>query len=369
MCFCRAMICRRILWVGAVALLAGCRSVQLGEASRRRPSPAVTGSTKLLELRSPSLPLASARLVFDGNRVVVTSTADGVRTGWEWHCAQDDGKRVWRLTAERTPGGTAGTVEYLFLIEASELGPAALRPLLATARGVSDTDSADATVHQTTDVELVDSGSGATVRTDLTQTTAWCLEHLDELRDPELAAVLGEHLWHHQNEDSPPGSYNGIIALAYRQVELDPQVVRAYTDTAWLLWSKWVSWKQDPEGMPDGEDGVTRALALLRRGAEANPDSARYHYDAGMTLMPLARSHLPDLYPTVNRHLERAVDLSDDLRLRILAGRQLGHNFRLAGDVDSAERWYRRVLELDPDNIPAKDCLRRLLEAKGAKRP
>lgn len=355
----RALACS-LLGVG-VLLSAGCRT---GGPSGSMPQTPGNPTSCRLELRSPGLPVEMADIAFEDNRLMVATTNGGSRTGWEWCGRHDREKSVFRLTATAVPPKARVIVEYLFLPEPAPPRPVALRPILATVRGEGEVEAGEPSIRQTTDLELRDTRTGEVTGVDLTRTVAWCLTHQDEIVDPDVAVALGEHLWHHQDEDSPPGSYNGIIAFAYRQVELDPQAVRAYTDTAWLLWSKWVSWKQDPERMPDGEHRVEEALALVRRGSEANPDSARYHYDAGMTLMPLARSHLPDLYPVVNRYLERAEALTDDLKRRGLIRRQLGHNYRLMGETDAAAQWYRRALELDPDNGPARDCLKRLLETK-----
>ena len=172
----------------------------------------------------------------------------------------------------------------------------------------------------------------------------------------DILEFCADYFWHYP---SSPG-FDSVIACNNRSVELNPQLIELYTANAWLLWSDWVSWKLDPESMPDKQDNVDEALRMLRQGHDANPSSAAYHLDAAQTIVPLAYHHRPDLFDVVTRYYLYAEELASDENMRIRIRKQLGHSYRKQELNREAIRWYRAVLELEPDNKVALRYLKML---------
>ena len=345
----------------AVSLLAvGCGTV----VPARGPRPATVGlSGQAFELRSESLPVRAARLAFDSGDVAVLSVVSEPPGDWSFSLTPAAGAaEPLTITATATTAAVAYELRYLLaLADGDGSVVRRLTPLLVMATATGAEATSDREVVQTTDFCLVRGRGGERVEADMDRATLWALAHLEELVDPGLISQLSEHLWHNQMLEKQVGSYNGIIAFGCRQLELEPHNIDAYTTTAWLLWSKWVSWRNSPERMPDGEHRLDEAVALLQRGRRLNPDSARYHYEAGITIMPVARFHQRELYALVTDLLKNADQLATDTKLKIRARLSLGHCFRHWDRDAEALAWYRKVLELDAGNEVATRCISDLL--------
>ncbi|MCC6579010.1 MAG: tetratricopeptide repeat protein [Phycisphaeraceae bacterium] len=182
-------------------------------------------------------------------------------------------------------------------------------------------------------------------------------EQLSTTVDILLICALMDFYWHHGNLDNPPGSFDHCIRLGYRYLELEPKEPGAgtmYSDTAWLLWSRWVNWKNDPKQMPVGEGDDEVALRLLERGSAVNPDNAPYHYDAAMSLWGLAQFHNPKYYDFITRSLKVAAANAKDDKLKARVFMQLGHAYRKQGQMAEAKTWYEKVLSVEPENEIAR---------------
>jgi tetratricopeptide (TPR) repeat protein len=193
----------------------------------------------------------------------------------------------------------------------------------------------------------------------------WVKADLAHCIDVELMCQLNEFYWHHGNLDTPPGSFDSIIRISYRVLELEPTSASIYTDTAWLLWSRWVSWKQDPEKMPVGEDDDKTAIALMLRGRKACPDNASYHFDAAMTAWGLARYHKPEYWDFIldSLKLARKTVKPEEHWLNVRIRMTLGHVYRHLQRLDEARKAYESVFEVDPENAIAKRLLKEMDEA------
>ncbi|MBN2449632.1 MAG: hypothetical protein JXR77_04545 [Lentisphaeria bacterium] len=242
----------------------------------------------------------------------------------------------------------------LWLAVGGEKGRESVSPFFAEMRMGGD-------IRQSWDVRLAATGA-PDLEPDRDRVSLWAYEHRQVLSDPEFVATIADHFWHHQGLDRPPGSYNRLIDMNLRIIELAPREADAYSTTAWLLWSKWVSWKTDPERMPDGEGKVEKALALLAQGEKLNGNAPDYLYQAGTVLTPLMRFHRPDLHDTVRDYLLRAATAAGDGPLAVRTRRALAAHFFLRQEYDQATLWYRRLLEVDPENEVAT---RRLREIEG----
>ena len=271
------------------------------------------------------------------------------------------------ISAERvgdaaSPGGIVSVWLDARMLE----GKLVLTPVLAEQKLMATVvGGALQPAQQTLAVEMVCSVGGVAlpaVPADSALALRWVLADLKQATDPALLMLLSDYLWHHGDLDTPPGSFNTIIRLHYRVVELDPQATPVYTTTAWLLWSKWVSWKMDPLKMPDGKSKVKEALKLLKRGEKANPGNAEYLCDSGTTMMSLARFHRADLYPFVFDQLKKADQnaTAEQTKLKVRVRLTIAHNYRHLKQWDDAATWYRAVLELDPQNEVATRCLKQV---------
>ncbi len=194
---------------------------------------------------------------------------------------------------------------------------------------------------------------------------AWVKSDLKNCIDVELMCQLNEFYWHHGHLDNPPGSFDSIIRISYRVLELEPQTASIYADTAWLLWSRWVTWKQDPEKMPIGENDDKTAVALLLRGRKACPDNAAYHFDAAMTVWGLARHHKPEYWGFILDSLQLAKKTvkPENQWLNVRIRMTLGHVYRQLEQYDDARKAYQSVLEVDPENAIAQRLLKEMDEA------
>jgi len=195
-----------------------------------------------------------------------------------------------------------------------------------------------------------------------TRVALWACSHADSIEDVQLLARVADHFWHNQELDSPPGSYNRLVKINLRLLEIVPHETALYGTTAWLLWSKWVSWKQDPKSMPDGKTKLDEALALLARGDKANPGDATFLLEAGTVLMPVVKHHRPDLAPTVDDYLRRAAEAATAGKIAVRARRTYAGFLFSREQYATARSWYRKLLEVAPNNEVARRRLRELRE-------
>ena len=209
-------------------------------------------------------------------------------------------------------------------------------------------------------------GSGPMRYPDKDRATLWIYRNAAHIDDTALLVAAAENVWHNPDLDDPPGSFNRIIDLNKRLLDIDPHAVDTYGTTAWLLWSKWVTWTQDPASMPDGATKVDEALALLARGDKANPGNAHYLFEAGSVLIPLVQYHRQDLRPVLEDYLRRAAKgATSPPSFVVKARRTYASHLFMVGEVAKARYWYRRVLDVDPDNEVATRRLRRIAENPG----
>jgi len=188
------------------------------------------------------------------------------------------------------------------------------------------------------------------------------MQQLDESNDANLMWLLMDHFWHHQEFDTPPGSYERIIRLCYRYVELEPQSPTVYSNAAWLLWSRWVTWKMNKDKVTIGEGDDKAALRFLLRGREANMDNAHYHFDAAMTLWGLAKNHDASYYQFIVESLKLGDTKVTETRLQIRIRLTLGHAYRYQKKYDEARKAYQSVLVIDPEHKIATRILGELEE-------
>jgi len=166
--------------------------------------------------------------------------------------------------------------------------------------------------------------------------------------DVTLMSLMMDWYWHHGMLETPPGSFDRQIHIGYRFLELEPKSPNVITGTAWLLWSRWVSWKQDAERMPVGKGGDADALALLMKGREANLENGAYHFDAGMTMWGLARYHDEKYWTFIMESMRLADEHAGDEQVRYRARMTMGHAFRYQKKYEDAKTWYRKALETRP---------------------
>ncbi len=185
-------------------------------------------------------------------------------------------------------------------------------------------------------------------------------EDFNRLADAVTVDNLANFLWHNQGLDDPPASYNNVIALYKRAIEIDPAYKQQYFVAAWLLYSKWAVWNRDPERMPDGENKMTAAIEVLGQGSEEFRDSAPYHYRAALTLN--TPYDVPEQHEFVEKMLRKADALAgeEEEELKIRARLTLGVYFKRRGRQEEAEKWFRKTLELDPAHEPASRYLQEL---------
>jgi tetratricopeptide (TPR) repeat protein len=186
------------------------------------------------------------------------------------------------------------------------------------------------------------------------------LQNLAQVTDIDLLNDCMEYYWHHGDEENPPGSYNNTIALGRRWVQVDPQATQTYTVVAWLLWSKWVTWSNHPEQMPDGATKAQEAIDLLLVGRAANSTDGDYHLDCGNTILPLAKFHLPQYYPFVEKSFQLADQYFTDPAKKVRTRLNLGHTYRYENKKAEAIAAYKSVLEIDPNNTVAIRYLKEL---------
>lgn len=212
----------------------------------------------------------------------------------------------------------------------------------------------------------------ATLRTALSKDhdghiAAMMMAELDKSTDMDLMWLLMDWYWNHQWLDKPVGSYEGIIRLGNRYLEMEPRTASVYCDNAWLLWSRWVVWKKEPQRMLIGEGGDEAALRVLLQGRAACKEDAGYHFDAAMTMWGLANAHNAKYFDFIKESLQLSEKHASSPQQHVRARLMLGHTCRIMNQFEEARQWYQRVVELDPNHEVASRMLREWNEI--AKKP
>jgi len=176
------------------------------------------------------------------------------------------------------------------------------------------------------------------------------LVNLEDSEDVELMARCMDFYWHHQLLDWPPMSYSNVIELSRRYVQLESDDVEVYVDAAWLLWSRWVTWKIHPARMPIGEAGDKAAQQLLLEGREKNMANGQYHYEAAKAMWPVAKYHDSTYYSFVIDSLKLAEKYPESDKAHAATCKLLGHTYRAMKDLKAAANWYEKGLESAPDD-------------------
>jgi tetratricopeptide (TPR) repeat protein len=223
---------------------------------------------------------------------------------------------------------------------------------------IAATIAAGATFATTASGALATS-AGAAPKNELTR-CIHAADHASQIHDPALLVACMDFFFQNGEHDSPPGSFNRVIALGYRELELEPRNTSIYAEVAWLLYSKYATWTRAPDQMPDGESKAREAVELLLSGRKHLNGEASFHMEAGNTIWPLARYHLPEYYAFTIESFERADALAPPAKTRVRARLNLGHIHRELGDREPAISWYRKVLDIEPKNAVAIKYLKQL---------
>ena len=271
---------------------------------------------------------------------------------------------LWRLRLEQTTDVVRRRVDYVISLEQNDVTEGAFIPVIATESAMDVKSKTLLYRSQTIEWTAEDARREETRGIDLERTSMWVLDHLQQVYSREILDVCTDYFGHHPDPSGSPHGFASSVACIKRRIEIDPQDIEAYTLSAWLLWSDWVTWKLHPKRIPDGQGKVEEAVRLIKIGRAANPANAAYHLDAAQTLEPLARHHRPELMAFVIRYYLYAEDLATETALQIRVRLSLGHRYRQQGKTDDAIRWYQKVLEIDPENRVAQ----RYLDKLGAKR-
>lgn len=186
------------------------------------------------------------------------------------------------------------------------------------------------------------------------------IQNLDTVTNIDDLALCSDFYWHFQQLDKPAGSYNNIIKIGYRIIELDPNVFNEYIINAWLLYSQWIQWKGNPQEHPYGENKEKEAVEVLKKGMPWHANNAEYFWKAALTIKPIAQWHLPEYYSFVIENLEIANELDANNKLKARIRLDLAHVYRHQDKKELAIKWYRAVLEIDPENPIAKKFIKEL---------
>jgi tetratricopeptide (TPR) repeat protein len=118
---------------------------------------------------------------------------------------------------------------------------------------------------------------------------------------------------------------------------------------AYLLWSKFATWRKNPAQMPDGEGREKEAIALIEKGGAYFPRDATYWLDAVHTTFPLAKHYWKDHFLKIIGWC-RVADRYGNRVQKIRARLDIGHSYQQLERVSDALAAYRSVLEIDPTN-------------------
>ena len=189
---------------------------------------------------------------------------------------------------------------------------------------------------------------------------AQVMKKLDFISDLDPLYTCSAFYWHNGEFDNPPGSYNNMIKINYRVLVLDPTDADTYSTTAWLLWSKWVTWTKDPQAMPDGESKKDESISIFEKGIRYNRYNALFYNEYANHMFGFIGDFdkAIELYKLTNEFA-----LQD--KLRVQARLSVARCYRHIGQIESAKEWYKAVLEIDPQNQNALKSLRELEGGEG----
>lgn len=187
------------------------------------------------------------------------------------------------------------------------------------------------------------------------------VHNVQNTRDLELLQTCYDFFWANPDLDPLGGQFTSMILIGKRVVKLVPTAATYYTNTAWLDWSGYATWLRDPESVPDGEFRAEDAIELLESGMPYLGNNLAYLKDCADTIWPLASYHKKNLLPWVVDRYQKVFHLSPDQTIRIRVGLNLGHLYRKdISDKVIAIEWYKKVLEIDPDNAVAIKFIKQL---------
>ncbi len=176
--------------------------------------------------------------------------------------------------------------------------------------------------------------------------------------DVDLLYTCANFYWHHPQFDRTP-AYAKEIKIYRRLLEVDPSNIDNYSLLSWFLWSDWVTWKKDPKKMPGGKNLAAEAVKVLENGAKVHPKDGDYYYKAAQIIEPLARHYLPEDYAFVIKNYLLADQFANRAYLKTQSRLFIACIYRDQKKPKQAVAWYRKVLEVDPQN---RDALLNLKE-------
>jgi len=189
---------------------------------------------------------------------------------------------------------------------------------------------------------------------------AQLMNNLATSTDTGLMLECSHFYWHNQMLDSPPASYNNMIKIGYRYLELVPKDEEEYLNTTWLLWSRWVTFKQFKEKNPDandeilkknfpfGHNGLALALELLKSGQRITK-TASFYYSSAEAMWPVARFHDPSLYSFVLEGFTISQFIAKDKNEKLYAQVALGLVHKQLKQYHPALYWLQEAKNLNLD--------------------
>jgi hypothetical protein len=192
------------------------------------------------------------------------------------------------------------------------------------------------------------------------QVCANLVANINKSRNVELMYECYDFYWHGGN-DPLGGQFTSMVKIGRRVVAVNPQDAQMYTGTAWLEWSGYVTWLKNPSEVPDGAGRADSAVQLLNQGLKYLGEDPLFRKDVADTIWPLAKNYRKDFFPFVITNYEAMLDLTKDVKLKVRAALNIGHIYRRdLQDTALAIVWYKKVLEMEPDNKVAKNYLEQL---------
>ncbi len=346
-----------------LAGLQGASPLTAAEVHAGNNAPHTSGLSGEYTLTAQDLRTRKIRVQFPKLKVISHSLEENPRREWEstfTPCWKE--RNLYRLHLRSQTATLRRDIEYL-IRKNSPQNAATLRPVLATETVTAADRGFRLSRQQTLDFQIKGTNGGKNQETDMKTATLWAVKNPESVYEQNVLIRCSNYMWHHQALDDPPGSFNGIIELTFRRVELQPKMVDPYSTIAWLLWSKWVTWKKSPEDMPDGKGGIKKAIRVLRQGKVPNSKNPEYYFEAATTMMPVAQNHRPEIYRFVTDYLKQANKLAQDDGMHAETRKVLGHCYRHMEKPEKAIAWYRKVLDVESDHKIAKKYIRKLRQA------
>ena len=143
-------------------------------------------------------------------------------------------------------------------------------------------------------------------------------------------------LWDQADAHWHKGEYNHIINLCRVVAAARPNMVDAYSNAGWLLWSM---------------DRDEEAVKLYEQGLKANPDSYAMYDELGLYFFNRKKD-----YPRAITYYEKAVACKDVQPFTI---HMLAHAYERTKQMDKALKTWERAAAI-PNNPPAKVNLERV---------